>query len=142
MEENEIHFEGKIALKVIVEKGGRVLLVQDPREERNIWELPGGRMNLNEEPNDAIMREFREEMGVEISVGEVVFMQQFLQGNEGKHAFVVVFKASLTDESKPFSLANDEVSQVGWFLPEEARQLTLFPEYANALEKYFTDQAI
>lgn len=133
----EIHFEGKIAQKVIVERDGKVLLVQDPREGKDIWELPGGRMNIEEEPRAAVAREFYEEMGVPINVHEVVHMEQFMQGNEKRRAFVIVYRATLLDDFNAFKLADEEVSRVGWFSQTDIDEITLFPEYENALAVYY-----
>ena len=41
----EQHFLGKVAQKVIIIRDNQVLLVRDPRQKSEIWELPGGRLN-------------------------------------------------------------------------------------------------
>lgn len=139
MTTTEEHFEGKIAQKVIVERAGKILLVQDPREEVDIWELPGGRMNVDEEPRAAIQREFMEEMGVTINVHEVVHMEQFIQGNEGKRAFAIVYLATLADKAADFKTDPREVSRAAWFSAAEIEKLTLYPEYERALRYYFAN---
>lgn len=138
MKSKEIHFEGKIAQKVIIEQGEKVLLVQDSREPRDIWELPGGRMNIEEAPRAAMQREFLEEMGQHIDVHEVVHMEQFIQGNEGKRAFVIVYRATI--DNIDFSVEPSEVSQVHWFTEAEIAKLTLYPEYERALQVYFKNK--
>lgn len=50
----EVHFEGKIAQKPIIVKENKVLLLRDPRMDEVIWEIPGGRMNIDEEPREAL----------------------------------------------------------------------------------------
>ncbi len=129
---------GKIAQKVIVEHEGKILLVQDTREERDIWELPGGRMNVDEEPRVAMQREFFEEMGTAINTHEVLHMEQFIQGNEGLTAFMIVYRATLSDAANAFSVDPKEVSQVGWFTEEEVNLLTLYPEHRKAVKLYFS----
>lgn len=136
---HEEHFEGKIAQKVIVEQAGKILLVQDPREERDIWELPGGRMNVDEEPRAAMQREFEEEMGVAINVHEVLHMEQFIQGNEGKRAFVIVYRATLVNKDTSFKTDPREVSQVAWYTAAEVQSLSLYPEYEQAVRYYFAN---
>src|SRR5947207_1396266 len=68
----EQHFVGKIAQKALIEKEGKILLVQYPQSESNSasgkWDLPGGRLNINENPIESLKREVREELGVEIEV--------------------------------------------------------------------------
>jgi 8-oxo-dGTP diphosphatase len=44
-------------------KGDRFLMVQNPR--RGGWEMPGGKVEEGEDPEDASVREFREEAGVQ-----------------------------------------------------------------------------
>lgn len=46
-----------------------VLLLQNERRE---WELPGGRMEHNETPEACLVREFKEETGLEVKVGPCV----------------------------------------------------------------------
>ena len=49
-----------VSVKGVAVQGGRVLLLEN---ERNEWELPGGKLELREEPADCVVREIREEAG-------------------------------------------------------------------------------
>lgn len=135
---HEVHFEGKIAQKAIIVQDDKVLLMRDPREVGEVWEIPGGRMNIDEEPRAALNRELYEEMGVHCVIHEVIYMKQFLQGNEGKRAFVIVYRATLQDEQASFNLDQQEVLEVRWVTQEELSELNLFPEYKEALATFFS----
>ncbi|HEU5157953.1 MAG TPA: (deoxy)nucleoside triphosphate pyrophosphohydrolase [Streptosporangiaceae bacterium] len=54
--------------------GGRLLAAQraDPPELAGGWEFPGGKVDPGEADEDALVRECREELGVEIKLGERV----------------------------------------------------------------------
>jgi 8-oxo-dGTP diphosphatase len=55
---------------------GRVLMFQRAEEEcaaaHHRWDLPGGKVDFGETPQEAVGREFLEETGIEVSVGELL----------------------------------------------------------------------
>ncbi|MEV4171633.1 (deoxy)nucleoside triphosphate pyrophosphohydrolase [Nonomuraea sp. NPDC049709] len=63
-----------VVAAVIVAPGGRVLAAQraQPAALAGGWEFPGGKVDPGESEEAALVRECREELGVEIAVGERV----------------------------------------------------------------------
>ena len=53
----------------LVDADGRVLLTQRPEGKAlaGMWEFPGGKVEPNETPEAALLRELREELGLDIS---------------------------------------------------------------------------
>lgn len=50
----------------VILKGNSILLLN--RKETGWYELPGGKININEEPEDAAKRELKEELNCEIDI--------------------------------------------------------------------------
>jgi 8-oxo-dGTP diphosphatase len=59
---------------VIRRCGGEILLAQRPPgvHMAGLWELPGGKVRDGESPPAALIRELREELGIETEVGDPV----------------------------------------------------------------------
>lgn len=131
----EEHFVGKVAQKVIICKGETVLLVRDPREKNEIWELPGGRLNVGESPEVGIKREVQEELGVAIVLQSIIHIEQFLQVSEGKNALVIVYVATLAEPEADFILDPLEIAETVFLTIDQALTRELFPEYRRALQK-------
>ena len=55
---------------IVRDASGRILLV-DPTYKPD-WDLPGGMAEANEPPSDALRRELREELGLDIRVGDLL----------------------------------------------------------------------
>ena len=126
------HFSGKIALKAVVIKDGKALMMRDPRMP-DIWDLPGGRLDKGEEVIEGLRREFREELGVEIKVGEMILTDHFTHVREGVEHLLIVFKATI--ESDEFTPSKDEVEEVQWLTWEQIQSSKTFPEYVESVKR-------
>lgn len=53
----------------LVDVDGRVLLAQRPpgKSMAGLWEFPGGKVHAGENPEDALIRELEEELGVDVA---------------------------------------------------------------------------
>ncbi|MBM3884025.1 MAG: 8-oxo-dGTP diphosphatase MutT [Verrucomicrobia bacterium] len=58
----------------LIFRAGRLLLTQRHSHDRlgGLWEFPGGKLELGESYADCLRRELREELGLEVVVGELV----------------------------------------------------------------------
>ena len=55
-----------VAACALVDTDGRVLIAQRPagRPMAGLWEFPGGKVEAGERPEDTLMRELKEELGI------------------------------------------------------------------------------
>jgi 8-oxo-dGTP diphosphatase len=59
----------------LIAEGDRILIQQRPAgaDRGGLWEFPGGKADPGEDEGQALARECREELGIEISVGARIF---------------------------------------------------------------------
>lgn len=130
------HFIGKVRQKVIIAKDNQVLITRERGED--VWEVPGGRLNLGEIPEEGLRREVREELGVEIQLGPIIYIGQYIKSSTGEHHLFLAYTATLKDESKPFTLQEDEISETKWITKDELFDQKMYDNCLNALKKYFS----
>lgn len=58
-----------ISIKGVVFSEGQVILLKN---ERNEWELPGGKLEPGETPQECLAREIAEELGLAVTVGPIL----------------------------------------------------------------------
>jgi 8-oxo-dGTP pyrophosphatase MutT (NUDIX family) len=96
-----------------------VLLTQDARivllrNERDEWELPGGRLEVGESPETCLVREIREELGMEAQIGAMLDSYLF-EVIPGRHVFIVTYSARLPGAFAP--MLSEEHVEIGVFAP-------------------------
>jgi 8-oxo-dGTP diphosphatase len=104
-----------VVAAVIRDRAGRVLLAQRPDHKHmgGLWEFPGGKIHHGESPAAALLRELREELGVEASVDAPLTFA--VHEEPGLRILLLFFAARL--------LAGDPVGREGqevrWVHPSE-----------------------
>lgn len=136
------HFDGQVAQKALIEKGDKVLVVRDPRSPGELWELPGGRLNVGEDAKEGLAWELKEELGADCQIHEVLHIQQFFQKIAQRNALLIVYRVTLSDPDSNFTLQEGEVVDVRWVDADESSKLEFFSEYRSVLDNYFNNQSL
>lgn len=115
-----------VGLAVIVRSGPQVLITRRPTGTvyAGYWELPGGKVDADESPEQAAVREAREELGVNVRITGK------LQTVEHTYAHASVRLHPLFCEHVDGELQNLQVAEHRWVALDELADFT-FPE-ANA----------
>lgn len=138
MQENKDHFFGKVAQKALLAKGAKVLITRAPGDGE-IWEIPGGRLNVGEEPREGLRRELQEELGVDCEVHECISVQQFYHVRDSSSALLIAYRVTMVDEKQEFVLDPVKVSDLKWVSKEDWRENALFSEYEKVLAAFFNN---
>ncbi|APR83550.1 5-methyl-dCTP pyrophosphohydrolase [Minicystis rosea] len=103
---------------------GRVLLTQRKSGTHlaGAWEFPGGKVEPDEDPRDALVRELREEIGVEAEVSDIV--EVTFHRYPTKSVLLLFYEARLTSSSPPPSAI--DVAAFRWAEAGDLRD-ELFP---------------
>lgn len=83
------------------------------------WEFPGGKCEPGEAPEEALKREFMEELSLEVSVHELIYLGSF---HNGCVSYTLQAYKVMICKGNPELL---EHSRVRWVMPEELESLTM-----------------
>ncbi|GAA3122585.1 NUDIX domain-containing protein [Streptomyces goshikiensis] len=118
------------AAALVRDEQGRVLIVNPVYKER--WNLPGGHIEEGEVPTAALRRELREELGLDLEIGDLL-VTAWVTRAEGSHVFYVFDGPQLSaDEQQAISLQESEIGEVRFCLPEDISP-SMIPPFALAI---------
>lgn len=130
MDESLVHY---VSCGMLI-RAGRVLLAhRSPSKARypNVWDFPGGHLEAGEDTRQALERELREELGVEIAppAGNPLLTRQ------NAEMVQEIWRVEAW-EGEIINAAPDEHDALGWFSLNETISLDLAdPEYRALLNQ-------
>jgi len=102
----------KLTVDAVVEKDGQILLIQRGIEPfKGMLALPGGFVSEGEDPQDAVLRELKEECGLE---GRIIDLM-CIKGKPGRdprgHIVTIVYLV----EAEGDPIAGDDAAHAAWY---------------------------
>ena len=120
-----------VSVKGVLVRDGRVLLLKNEREE---WELPGGKLELGEEPQVCVAREITEETGLAVVAGPILDSWQYHIG-EGRDVLIVTYGCHPDGTESP--RLSSEHKEIGFFTEAEVAGLNMPAGYKQSIRSWF-----
>ena len=122
----------------VPDREGRVLLVRQWHDGRDIWMLPGGMIEAGEDAEQAAVREVQEETGLAITLEKMLWHVEEVSAARGQR-FVNFFLAAPCDGTPALGTDPERADgaqalrEVRFMCRKEAEQLeTLYPAFLKA----------
>lgn len=114
----------RVAADVVIRSRGNRILLVDP-EYKPDWDMPGGMVEANESPADAARRELKEELGLDLHVGDLLCVDWVSPHGPWDDALMFIFDGgALSDEqTRSLHLVDEELGQFKFCAEDEAAQL-------------------
>jgi ADP-ribose pyrophosphatase YjhB (NUDIX family) len=96
------------AAAAILDARGRILLIKENYDRRR-YGFPGGAVEPGETVQDAVVREVREETGLDVAIDHVIGLYRLDNGWT-----VTIFRCSVV-AGEPTVPPTGEIAEVGWF---------------------------
>lgn len=114
----------RVAAEVILhDEAGRLLLV-DP-SYKPYWDIPGGMAEANEPPARAAIRELREELRLDLSLGNLLCVDWVAPHGPWDDLLMFVFDGGVLSSGQAGSLypADEELLEARWCTYQQAEEL-------------------
>jgi 8-oxo-dGTP pyrophosphatase MutT (NUDIX family) len=133
-----ISYRIPISVKGIVFDNGKVWLRKNERDE---WELPGGKLDEGEQPEETVVRELREELGFETKIINLVsaFVRKIPGSiDEANGVLVLVYQCKLLKKTGEFEIQGEGgTAEFQLFSSDEIVSLSMPDFFRQAIDMCF-----
>jgi 8-oxo-dGTP pyrophosphatase MutT (NUDIX family) len=119
-----------VSVKGVVIRGGKVILLRNERDE---WELPGGKLELSESPVQCLAREIAEELGL-VSEPESILDSWVYTIVPGVYVLVITY--GCLESSLNEAVLSDEHKELRWFPLAEIDTLKVPEGYKASIRSW------
>ena len=106
---------------IIIDESGRLFLAKrgpKAKNERGLWEFPGGSVEFGERLQDALIREIEEEYGIIIRIEALFTVTDHLLPEENQHWVSPSYLCRIVSGT-PIIREPEKCSEIGWFAVDE-----------------------
>jgi len=116
-----------VSVKGVIIREGKVILLRNERDE---WELPGGKLELSESPEGCLAREIAEELGLDVQPESLIgsWVYTIVPGVD---VLVVAYGCSETSLNE--AVMSDEHKELRWFSLDEIDDLKMPEGYRRSI---------
>jgi 8-oxo-dGTP diphosphatase len=114
-----------VVAAALTNQAGEILLQKRSvgRQMAGLWEFPGGKVEAGESPESALVRELREELGIDVEAQNLVPLT-FASEPLGSRSLLLLLYRCAQWRGKPRALDADGLQ---WLLPQDMDQLPMPP---------------
>ena len=133
--------EFKLAAHAWIQKDNKFLVIRRSATDSFMpltWDTPGGCLDIGEDPIHAVIRETKEESGLDVKVNKLLYCHNQFYSNTGYHWFALVYECEIIGDSI-VSIDLNEHQEYRWVTLDELKDLPkidfLNDFYQNYLQK-------
>lgn len=122
----------RIRPSIVIQKDDAILLMQYHYNGNELLNLPGGNLDDGETMAQALVREMREELGIEVALSELLFVSEVVSADK-KTAIHAVFVGTIVSGTPQLDPAGTSAEALVWLPTSNLLTVNLYPNIALQL---------
>jgi len=135
------------SVKALLQHDGCFLVMKEELHKGNVWDLPGGKIQYGESPTEALHREVKEELDIEIEIVRSVGVWFFYSQNSKHQVICHTFLCKplgkfIIDTSK--NPADEHFTELKWLTAQEildCNEVVFTDSFRELLKNFVLNQS-
>ena len=123
---------------ILIIKNKQILTMKYNYGGQEVYNLPGGNLELGEYLTDALAREMQEELGIEVSIGELILIGEVYFTERKKQTLHVLFEGEIKVGIPTLNPKETSALALKWLDINELESINLYPNLKQPILAYLT----
>jgi len=121
---------------LIVNAQGEILLIQQKKKKSSgYWLLPGGGIEFGETAETALIRELKEELGLDVVSMNFIALNESIDPGGQRHLVQLIFLVKVKDGIPVLDAREKAITGFGYFSFKDIQMMDLRPDIKDFLKK-------
>lgn len=112
-----------VRVYALLEHREMVMMIHEPFQNQLIYKFPGGGLEFGEGTRDCLIREFKEELNLDVEIGAHFYTQDFFIQNAfdpSEQILMIYYLAKTTDEAlAEMKVMDEDIVEILWLSKDE-----------------------
>lgn len=134
----------RVRVAGILIENNKILLIEHLKKNKKYWLVPGGGVDWGESTAEALIREYKEETNLDITVEKFLFLSETIAPNKKKHVINLYFQIKIIKNSIYNMKLGDErnLTDLKFITKEEIENIKLYPNIKTQLIQLLNEEKI
>jgi 8-oxo-dGTP diphosphatase len=125
----------KVRPSVLIIENQKVMLMRYRYGQADVYNLAGGNPDKGETLTQTLVRELREELGIEIEIGAMILSGEVILEEQKNDVLHCVFRAKISAGIPILNPAETSALELAWILIEDLHTIEMYPNIGIDLQK-------
>ena len=134
----------RVRVAGILIENNKILLIEHLKKNKKYWLVPGGGVDWGESTAEALIREYKEETNLDITVEKFIFLSETIAPDKKKHVINLYFQIKIIKNSIYNMKLGDErnLTDLKFITKEEIENIKLYPNIKTQLIQLLNEEKI
>lgn len=129
----------RVRVSAVFEQAGEILCMKYIYGGKEVFALPGGGVDKDIPLQEAIVNEWKEELGVKVEIGDIILIGEAPAGKRHPQTLHIVFEAKEIRGTPKVRPDTTHSLDVAWVPIEKLSSAPLYPDVGKQLSTSFTE---
>lgn len=140
----EMKIRPRVRVAGILIENNKILLIEHKKNDKKYWLIPGGGVDWGESTAEALIREYKEETNLDVTVDKFLFLSETIAPDKEKHVINLYFKVKKDENSKAEMILGDEtnLNDLRFVSKDEIENIKIYPNIKEQIKQLLDEKEI